>query len=82
MRLCCAEIQWYGGMDDGLVDVRTMLDLLGLVSEIARWHEICNDKDAKDLTDTEILDIVLNKDWPSKLRNIHIQRIETHLSLS
>ena len=57
-----------------------MIDLWGLESEIARWHEIRNDEDARDLTDTEASDIVLSEDWPSKLRKIHIQKIETHLS--
>ena len=35
-RPCKAEIRWYGATDDGLVDVRPMVDLWGMGLEVER----------------------------------------------
>ena len=49
---CVAEVCWYGETDDGLVDMRTEVELWGLESEIARWHEIRNMDGNQNLTNT------------------------------
>ncbi len=76
-RPCKAEIRWYGATDDGLVDVRPEVDLWGLESEIARWHELRNKECNKNLSKTEVSELVLAEDWPSKLRKKHMEKIES-----
>ncbi len=70
-RPCKAEIRWYGGTDDGLVDVRPMIQLWGSESEIARWHVLRDLHSPLDKSDTEISEMVLDEDWPTKLRKEH-----------
>lgn len=67
-RPCKAEIRWYGGTDDGLVDVRPDVDLWGTEVEVSRWHELRGLSEDEELSDAEISELVLNEDWPSKLR--------------
>eukprot|EP00984_Skeletonema_dohrnii_P017755 scaffold8151_cov67-Skeletonema_dohrnii-CCMP3373.AAC.1 len=74
-RPCKAEIRWYDGKDDGLFDVRPLIDLWGNQSEIKRWRELRLDPANAELSDTDISEIVLNEDWPSRLRKEHIERI-------
>lgn len=74
-RPCKAEIRWHGGEDDGLFDVRPLVDLWGMESEINRWRELRHRPEHSDLSDTEISEIVLNEDWPSRLRKHHIAQL-------
>eukprot|EP00984_Skeletonema_dohrnii_P017971 scaffold8290_cov120-Skeletonema_dohrnii-CCMP3373.AAC.1 len=74
-RPCKAEIRWYDGKDDGLFDVRPLIDLWGNQSEIKRWRELRLDPANAELSDTDISEIVLKEDWPSRLRKEHIERI-------
>jgi len=61
-RPCNAEIRWYDGEDDGLFDVRPLIDLWGNQSEIKRWRELRVDPANAELSDTDISEIVLNED--------------------
>eukprot|EP00562_Extubocellulus_spinifer_P035568 CAMPEP_0178697744 /NCGR_PEP_ID=MMETSP0699-20121125/10158_1 /TAXON_ID=265572 /ORGANISM="Extubocellulus spinifer, Strain CCMP396" /LENGTH=836 /DNA_ID=CAMNT_0020343741 /DNA_START=97 /DNA_END=2607 /DNA_ORIENTATION=- len=65
-RPCNAEIRWYGGTDHGLVDVRPFVWMWGLEPEVKRWNEVR--EKFEHLTDTEVSEIVLNENWPSKLK--------------
>ena len=76
-RPCKAEIRWYGATDDGLVDVRPMIDLWGLDSEVERWHELRADEVNAHLSDTEISDMVLEEDWPTKMKAEHVASINS-----
>ena len=57
--------------DEGLVDVRPMVDLWGSNSEVKRYHELRSLSSNATLTDTEIAEMVLAEDWASKLRLQH-----------
>ena len=74
-RPCTAEIRWYGATDEGLVDVRPMVELWGLDAEIKRWQELrlmeCN----AAMSNLEISEMVLAEDWPARLKVLHIQNI-------
>jgi hypothetical protein len=59
-----------------LVDVCLMVELWGHDSEIARWNEFCKMEDNNNLSDTDVSEIVLVEDWPSKLTTRHVQNIE------
>ncbi|KAL7537784.1 hypothetical protein ACHAXR_008075 [Thalassiosira sp. AJA248-18] len=67
-RPCKAKIRWYGGTDDGLIDIRPMVVMWGCESEIARWEELRNLAGNESKSDTEISEEVLAEDWPKKLR--------------
>jgi len=71
-----------GGTDDGLVDVRPHVELWGLESEIACWHELREKFSEDEVTDMDISEMMLNEDWPSKLRKAHLKKIESVLSVS
>ena len=60
------EIRWYGATDGGLSDYRPHVRLWGLKVEIKRHAEL--KLEHPNLTDTEISEMVLAEDWPSKLR--------------
>lgn len=75
-RPCKAEIRWYGGMDDGLVDVRPFVDMWGIESEIELWHKLRNLPENEQLSDTDISELVLTKDLPTTLRKKHIAELE------
>ena len=70
-RPCKAEIRWYDGTDDGLVDVRPMIELWGTEPEIRRWGVLRGLDENKELSDTEISELVLGEDWPAQLRRDH-----------
>lgn len=36
--------------------------------EIKRWHELRDLPANKNLSDTDISELILNEDWPSKLK--------------
>ena len=76
-RPCKAEIRWYGATDDGLVDVRPMVDFWGMDSEVDRWHELRSKACYVNLSDTEISDMVLEEDWPSKMKAAHAANIDS-----
>ncbi|EJK69405.1 hypothetical protein THAOC_09343 [Thalassiosira oceanica] len=76
-RPCNAEIRYYGASDEGLVDVRPMIQLWGNTMEIARWRELRADKSKEKLTDTEISELVLEEDWPSKLLKDHKKKCKS-----
>ena len=75
-RPCVAEIRWYDGTDDGLVDVRPMVELWGNDSEIQRYHELRSLPSNARLTNTEIAEMVLAEDWPSKLKIKHDLKLD------
>ena len=75
-RPCKAEVRWHGATDEGLVDVRPIVELWGLDSEVKRWHELRSAHEHADLTDTDISEMVLAEDWPSKLRQTHNTAID------
>ena len=76
-RPCKAEIRYYGGEDDGLVDVRPYVELWGNESEMSRWEELRNLPANKDLSDTEISELLFKEDIPTQLRTRHIEIIES-----
>eukprot|EP00562_Extubocellulus_spinifer_P031445 CAMPEP_0178710732 /NCGR_PEP_ID=MMETSP0699-20121125/17939_1 /TAXON_ID=265572 /ORGANISM="Extubocellulus spinifer, Strain CCMP396" /LENGTH=841 /DNA_ID=CAMNT_0020359303 /DNA_START=197 /DNA_END=2725 /DNA_ORIENTATION=+ len=65
-RPCNAEIRWYGGTDHGLVDVRPFVWMWGLEAEVERWKEVR--EEFEYLTDTEVSEIVIDENWPAKLK--------------
>ena len=67
-RPCKAEIRWFGATDEGLMDARPDVELWGLEAEIERWDELRNLPANKNLSDTDISELVLDEDWPAKLR--------------
>jgi hypothetical protein len=70
-RPCNAEIRWYDGEDDGLFDVRPLIDLWGNQSEIKRWRELRVDPANAELSDTDISEIVLNEDSITLVEETH-----------
>ena len=76
-RPCKAEIRYYGGEDDGLVDVRPYVELLGNELEMSRWEELRMLSDNIDLSDTEISQLLFREDIVSKLRTRHVEIIES-----
>ena len=60
------EIRWYGATDGGLSDYRPFVRAWGLKVEIKRHAELKIKHPNK--SDTEISEMVLAEDWPSKLR--------------
>lgn len=75
-RPCKAEIRWHGALESGLVDVRADIVLWGTASEIERWHELRDLETNKELSNTEISELVLAEDWPTKLKRIHIEQLD------
>ena len=73
---CVAEICWYSATDEGLVNVRPMVELRGNDSKIKSYHELRSLASNSTLTDTDIVEMVLDKDWPSKLKTRHEQKVE------
>lgn len=71
-RPCKAWIRWYGGEDDGLIDIRPHVTMWGTTDEINRWRELRDLPENDKLTDLEISEIVLSEDWPTRLRAEHI----------
>ena len=70
-RPCKAEIRWHGATDEGLVDVRpSVVELWGMEVEIStcRWNELRGLAANKDLSDTDISELVLAEDWPKRMR--------------
>ena len=70
-----AEVRWYGATGNVLVDVRTEVELWGLESEIAGWHKLCKMDGNQNLTDNQVLEIMLEEYWPSKLQKLHLKKI-------
>ena len=62
-------------MDEGLVDVRPMVELWGLNAEIKRWQDLRVVEYNTALSNLEISEMVLAKDWPTRLKELHIQNI-------
>ena len=75
-RPCKAEIRWYDGTDDGLIDIRPDIELWGTDPEIKRWYELRKLEENKQLTDTAISELVLVEDWPKKLRSEHEAQLD------
>ena len=71
-RPCKAEICWYGAMDGRLVDVCPTVELWGHDSEVKYWRELRNMEVNNNCSDTEVLEIVLAEDCPSKLQITHV----------
>jgi len=51
-RPCKAEIRWHGGEDDGLFDVRPLVDLWRTESEMNQWRELRKLPEHAELSDT------------------------------
>ena len=79
-RPCKAKIRWYGATDDGLVDVRPNVEMWGLDSEVERWAELRANDSFAHLTNTEISELVLEEDWPSKMKAKHEANIDLNNS--
>ena len=77
-RPCKAKIRWHDGFDDGLVDVRGQVELWGTQTEIYRWHALRNNTANSSLSDIDISELVLKEDWPSKLREVHIEKLNSN----
>ena len=62
-RLCPsrAEIRWYGGSDDGLVDVRGNVSMWGTNREIKRFEDLRSLDEHKDKSDIDIGEMVLEE---------------------
>ena len=75
-RPCKAEIRWYNGTDEGLVDIRPHVELWGCDSEVARWYELRDNPANDELSNLDISLVVLNEDWPTKLRKEHSAKLE------
>jgi len=65
-----AEIRWYGGTDDGLLDVRGKPELWATKQEHQRFNDL-RKANADATTDIEIGEMVLKEDWPTRLRQKH-----------
>lgn len=75
-RPCKAEIRWHNGMDEGLVDIRAEVDMWGNETEVRRWFELRQLPSNQHLSNTDISELVLAEDWPTRLRKEHIARFE------
>ena len=65
-----AEIRWYDGDDDGLVDVRGMFDYWATEAEMQRIRELKDEfhRKGQHVSNTDIAEQVLAENWPAKLR--------------
>ena len=78
--MCNAEIRYYGGTADGLVDICPHVDLWGCDEEQKsfRWHGNLRAKEENaGLDDVQISQLVYKQDIPAKVRNIHLEKIES-----
>ena len=76
-KMCNAEIRYYGGTADGLVDIRPYVDLWGCDEEKLLWHNLREKDENRGLSDIEISELVYEQDIPSKLRKIHLEKIKS-----
>ena len=79
-RHCKAKFRYYEGTDYGLIDVGKFVDSWGLESEITLWNDLRSKLSNTHLTATDILELVLDEDYPSKLRKQHAADIGIHQS--
>ena len=75
-RPCRAKIFWGGASDDELVEIRPFVVLEGTDTEVKRWYELRGLDRNEHLTATEISELVLDEDWPAKLREKHLQALD------
>jgi hypothetical protein len=75
-RPCKLEIRWYGATDDGLFDARPYVELWGCDVEVDRWNILRDDPQYKHLVDADISEMVLDEDWPSRLRENHTSKLK------
>ena len=75
-RPCSAEIRYYGGTDEGLVDVRPYVELWGMDIEIPRWHTLRQNPIYEHFSDTEISELLLAEDWPGKMKKEHLDAVK------
>ena len=73
-RPCKAQIRWYGGEDDGLVDVRPYVELWGIDSEIARWYELRKEYTHKSKLEISLM--VLQEDIPGRIGKEHRSKFD------
>ena len=71
-RPCKAEIRWFGGIDDGLVDIREEVDLWGMDAEVALWHELWEKH--PDKSKLAISKMVLDANLPEKYGREHREK--------
>jgi len=74
-RPCKAEIRWYGALDDGLIDIRPHMEFWGCNSDVAHWHELIDNAMYLALSDLDISAMVLDEEWPAKLRREHEEEL-------
>ena len=75
--MCNAEIRYYGGTADGLVDIRPHVDLWGCDEEKVLWRNLREKEENAGLDDIEISELVYEQDIPAKLRKIHLEKIKS-----
>lgn len=78
-RPCSAEIRYYGGTDEGLVDVRPYVELWGMDIEIPRWHTLRQNPIYEHFSDTEISELLLAEDWPGKMKKEHLAALNSNV---
>lgn len=76
-RPCKAEIRYGGATDAGLVDARGEILLWGTKTEKQRWRELRTSQEYAGLSDSELSRKVLNENWPAKLKEIHIEKLNS-----
>ena len=76
-RPCKAKIRWYGAIDAGLINVRPKVEMWGLDVEIERWADLRALDSNVHLSDTDISELVLEEDWPSKMKAKHIAELNS-----
>jgi hypothetical protein len=64
-----AEVRYYGGTDDGLVDVRPHVHLWGTKKEIERFSALARMHPNK--TKSDLAEMVLSENWPEKEAGEH-----------
>ena len=58
------------------MDIRPAIDFWGTDSETRRWHELRDNSENENLSDTDISELVLQEDWSSKLRKEHVAKLD------
>jgi hypothetical protein len=70
-RPCRAHIRWYGATDEGLADVRGVVNLWGSKREREHFADLVVQH--PDIDTVEIGEMVLAHDWPTIMRQQHIE---------
>ena len=71
-------MRWYGGKDDGLVNVLSDVRLWGMQCEIERHAEFSTANPGKSAL--EIREMVLSEDWPLKCKRSCMKSEEKNMT--